>query len=255
MAEPQRRTDLFLAPLAQIPWVLFLVVSAIALCLMPFDIGAVEAEGWFATPALREAATGLLQAIDALWITLAAIVVYIESASVRGMSATRRWAATLIAAAVLLEWIAAATGSLFGPRTFTDRLGYRLGNVVPFAMPLLWLVVVLAGRGAVDWIAPRAGRIATALGVGTVGLLTALNAEYVAAKVRLYWIWNLGAPTSPNQPPLIYYASWFVASALLAFSLGGDPIIPPRTARKSAATLLILNALFSAVHLIHALKI
>ena len=118
--------------------------------------------------------------------------------------------------------------------------------MLPFTIPLAWLIIILCGRYLVLRLQPAAARWQVALGVAAVASLTDLNLEFVAWKVRGYWIWYPGAPAPPAWPPLQNYASWFAAAFLLAWLL--PPNYELRSHRPAAsrpiAILALINGLF-----------
>lgn len=87
--------------------------------------------------------------------------------------------------------------------------------------------------------------------MATVSVLTDLNLEFVAWKVRGYWVWYPHAATDvPGWPPLQNYVAWFVLSFLLT------ALLPPNyglrlrrpAANRPILVLALMNALFLLVH-------
>ena len=109
-----------------------------------------------------------------------------------------------------------------------------MGGVLPLAIPLAWLVVILLRtlpRRAGCARPPPASQIA--LGVAVAAMLTDVNLEFVAWKVRGYWVWYpQAAPgTAPGWPPCQNYVSWFVLSGALACAVAAELRVahaPPR---------------------------
>ena len=126
--------------------------------------------------------------------------------------------------------------------------------MLPAAIPLAWLVIVLCGRYFVLTLGPQVSRWGLALEVGSVALLTDMNLEFVAWKVRGYWIWYPGqGDAAPLWPPWQNYASWFVLTLLLT------AVLPPsyglRTRRpantRPILILGLMNLLFACAHLLY----
>lgn len=243
--------------LADLPWFVFLVWTAVGAVVMPLRLEAgnvataLAAKGF---PAVGEVAGAILRAGDAVWIVLAAVVVYLATAAAEGLSRARRWAAVILAGAAAAEFVGARTGFPFGPYAYaTDRFGWRLGGVLPFTIPLAWLVIVLGGRSLVGRVWPTAGRATLALGVAVAGVATDVNLEFIAWRERGYWTWYPGWPEPlPTWPPAQNFAAWFVL--LFGFSL----VLPPdatlrtdrarRAAWRPALVLLAMNGLFLLLH-------
>ncbi len=125
--------------------------------------------------------------------------------------------------------------------------------MVPVAIPLAWLVVVLCGRNLVLRLRPHASRLEIALGVALTAVLTDLNLESVAWKIRGYWLWYPAQAQHPppDWPPARNYVAWFVLSFALALVLPSDHTLRTRQPSRwrPILTLLLLNALLAFVHL------
>ena len=235
-------------------WIAFLIWTGVGFVVMPLGIGEVQARAWLGDRAAGEAAAALLRDADAVWILLAAASVYLQTALAEGLAVTRRWAVIILAASTVFEWVGTRTGYPFGPYVYTDHFGWRIGGVVPLAIPLAWLVVVLCGRSLVLWLRPAATRVELALGVAAVAVLTDLNLEYVAWKVRAYWLWYPQTPGAPpsSWPPWQNYLSWFVLSFALTCALPANHALRPpvRSPRRPVLVLALMNALLAFVHLV-----
>ena len=158
----------------------------------------------------------------------------------------------VIVGSAAVEWIGASTGWPFGPYVYTDHFGPRVG-VLPVAIPLAWFVIVQGARLALARWKPGLDRGGTALGVGLAAVLTDLNLEPVAWKLRGYWIWYPGEPQPPAWPPWQNYAAWFVVAAILAAAM---PSIRSRgrPGWRPVLVLGLMNALFLWLHLARALR-
>lgn len=197
--------------------------------------------------------TLLLRGSDAVWIVLAAGVVYLAAAAAEGLPTARRWAAILLGGSALAEWIGARTGFPFGPYVYTDRFGWRMGGVLPFTIPLAWMIVALAGRYLTLWLKPEASRAQVALGAALAGVLTDANLEPIAWKERGYWLWYPGQVAHSSAfPPVQNYVSWFVLMFLLSYALPPNHALRAPGARLAARrpvlVLGLMNGLFVLVH-------
>jgi putative membrane protein len=250
----------WLARTDRVLWILFLVWTAAGSITMPLGLGDAHL-GLVEYPAAIEALLAwALRAGDAIWITLGAAVVYLSVARREGFATARIWAVILLAGSGLIEWIGATTGWPFGPYRYSDQFGMRLGNVLPFTIPLAWLVIILAARALILRIAPNASRPALAAGVGAVALLTDLNLEFVAWKSRGYWVWypdwTPALGPMPSWPPLQNFVSWFLVAAALCAMLPAPGRVDtgkPQPIRP-VIVLALMNALFLAVHLARHLR-
>ncbi len=233
-------------------WLAFLTWTAIGFVVLPLDIGEGQARLWIANPALLRLTVGFLRQSDAIWILLAASCAYVHAAAAEGLPTARRWAAIILAASAGFEWIGVRTGVPFGTYRYTDQFGWRVGGVLPAAIPLAWLVILVCGRYLVLSFRPQANRWELALGVAFVALLTDLNLEFVAWKVRGYWIWYPDqAGAAPFCPPWQNYLSWFVLSFCLSLLL--PPNFELRKRPRPTRPILILglmNLLFASSMLV-----
>ncbi len=237
-------------------WLFFLVWTAIAAVVLPFGLGAAEIREWIYARDLRFALIQFIGYCDVVWVVLAAVLSYLALVRNEGLAVARRWSLVLLAGSASLAAIGALTGFPFGPFIYTGRFGWRILGVVPFAVPLLWLTVVVCARYAVLVLRPAASRWQLALGTGFLSLLTDLNLEPVAWKVRAYWLWYPQQSGAQAYPPLQNYATWFVAATLLALafpSRGVDRSAAPRD-RQAVTILALLNGVYLLVHLVRGLR-
>lgn len=237
-----------IAPLAGLLWIFFLIFTAVGFIVMPLNIGAVEVRRWVALPGLREALLLLLKQADAIWMLLAAINVYFYMVKREGLSTARSWAAIILVGSALLEWVGATTGFPFGPYRYTDNFGARIGGVLPYTIPLAWLVVVICSRYLVLSFFSELTPWLLSAAVGSLALLTDLNMEPIAWKVRAYWVWYPFDPKPPLWPPWQNYLSWFVAAGVLNLALRGGRLASGVSARKPMVVFGLINLLFLFVH-------
>ena len=112
-------------------------------------------------------------------------------------------------------------------------------------------MILLCGRVLILRLWPAAPRAAVALGVAVAALLTDLNLEFVAWKVRGYWVWypDLAGPL-PAWPPGQNFLAWFALSFLLVLALppNHDLRIRRPPTHRPIGTLLLMNVLFIVVH-------
>ncbi len=234
-------------------WAAFLVWTGVGFIVMPLGVGEADVRGWLGNRSLQDAAVALLHTADAVWIVLAAVVVYLHAAAAEGLSTARRWALIILVSSTIFEWVGTATGFPFGPYRYTDHFGWRIAGVVPLAIPLAWFVVLLCGRSVVLRLYAAATRLELALGMALIAVLTDLNLEYVAWKVRAYWVWYPQSHTAPPAwPPLQNYVAWFMLSFALGFVLPASHELRPQrpSPRRPILVLGLMNALLAFVHLV-----
>jgi uncharacterized membrane protein len=132
---------------------------------------------------------------------------------------------------------------------YPENLGWKIGPV-PFAVPLLWLIILIGARETTWRLLPRAGHGLVMVGTGVLVLLSVANIEPVVWKYRAWWIWYLGPDRHAGHTPWQNYVSWFLASVALAW-LMRSPHVVPRMARRPVspiAAILFLNALALLTH-------
>jgi uncharacterized membrane protein len=117
--------------------------------------------------------------------------------------------------------VGALTGIPFGPITFSDNAGPEIFKTLPWAMPLLWVVVVLNSRGTARLIL-RPWRKTKTYGFWVIGLAAVLAAlftlalEPFAARVKHYWIWTpTQFPVAWYGAPLVDFLAWGLVTLLV----------------------------------------
>ena len=239
-------------------WGCFLLWTAIGSVVMPLGIGEGQVVRSLPDGFARRLVLAVLPVSDALWIALAAVLTYLYTASSEGLATARRWTLLILLGSGAAEWIGAQTGFPFGPYRYTERFGWRIGGVLPVAIPLSWMVILLCGRTVVLSLRPAGTRLQTALGTAVVAVLTDFNLEFVAWKVRGYWIWYPDASgLVPTWPPAQNFLAWFVLSFALVLALPPCYDLRPRRPSpfRPIATLVLMNGLFVLVYTARLLRI
>ena len=120
--------------------------------------------------------------------------------------------------ATIILTIGAVTGTPFGPIVYGDNLGERLLGEVPWPLPLLWVVLIINGRG-VARLVMRPWRKTNFYGFWVIGItcllvtLFALGFEPFAVKVKDYWIWRFDRGTANwFRVPWVDFLGWFLAA-------------------------------------------
>jgi Carotenoid biosynthesis protein len=201
-----------LEPLFHSLWTLLLVWTGVVAILW---LRGDEIVGAIANPGLRSAASLILGTSDAIWLVIAATNLYLHLAETEGLARTRIITLSIAAAAGALAAASAWTGYPLGTVAST-RLGLKLGPM-PLAWPVLWFVIVVSGRSLAARVFPRANHASLAAFTGTLALLTDLNLEPIATKLRLYWFWYEAETRLPADPLWRNYVCWFLVAGALAW--------------------------------------
>lgn len=162
-------------------------------------------------------------------------------ATLLGLARQIPGAKVLIAGAIIAivggvaHGIGAATSIPFGPFVYTDAAGPRVFGTASWAMPAIWLVVVLNARG-VARLGLKPWRKTKTYGFWVIGIaavlvvLFDLGLEVYAAKVERFWLWMpTKFPITWFGMPLINCFGWALVSLLmLAFA---TPFLINRSSR------------------------
>jgi uncharacterized membrane protein len=158
----------------------------------------------------------------------------------------------------------AVTAIPFGPYTYTERIGQQLFYPLPWAVPLMWIVVILVSRG-VARLTLRPWRKTQTYGFRLIGLTTLLvvlldaGLEPFATRVKHYWLWS---PTKIRldwySAPWVNFLGWAVTTLLiLAFAtpslINKKPRPQPPPEYSPLAVWLLLNFLFATGAAVHHL--
>lgn len=113
------------------------------------------------------------------------------------------------------------TGIPFGPFLFGVDAGPRLFKTLPWALPLIWVVVILNSRGVARLIL-RPWRKIRNYGYWLIGVTAALSVLFdlaldpLAARVKHYWLWlPTKFPVDWQGAPLVNFVSWAAVSLLI----------------------------------------
>jgi uncharacterized membrane protein len=217
--------------LVVVPWMMFLVWTALGCAILPFGLSL----------------GGLGRIYDLAWIALAGVSAYGLLVLAEGLDRARWIAVLALLGSIVAFTVGAMTGLPFGEFKFT--LALKAGKY-QMALPwlgFLWLALLAGARHLVllvtaawswnRWL--HAGLIALVM------LLTSVNFQPVAWKVRQYWIWY---PTRtelpvPDWPPIQNFASWFALAFLLAaaFPAPRGGFAHPRAPWMLAALVVAIN--------------
>jgi putative membrane protein len=117
--------------------------------------------------------------------------------------------------------LGAITGIPFGPFIFGVEAGPQFLKTLPWAMPLIWVVVILNSRGVARLIL-RPWRKIRNYGFWLIGLTAALTMLFdlafdpFASRLKHYWLWMpTKFPLTWQGAPLVNFFSWAVVSLLM----------------------------------------
>jgi hypothetical protein len=239
-----------LAAFATVLWPLFIAASVLLAAFWLSGFGA----GQIADPDfvrrvpnddLRDALSLFSRGIDPVWITLAAVNIYLALVRFEGLVAARTWAVTTFLAGLFVATASASFAYPLGPVFFPTNLGPKLGPV-PFAYPLLWFVVVVGARQTIVFALPRLSHSGVSLSAGLLcAALSWLN-EPIAWKYRAWWLWYPRDLSAPSDVPWTSYATWFVVSTLAVYTMR-SPGVVPRSAANPARPAIIMAVLTGTV--------
>jgi uncharacterized membrane protein len=194
-------------------------------------------------PELRRALEIFSAALDPLWIVLGAVNVYLALVRTEGLSATRRWSGMVLIAGLVISALSVGVGLPLGPVHFPANLGPKLGGV-PFAVPFLWLLIVVGARELVLRVFPRLAHHWCAVVAGICCALTSVLLDPVAWKYRAWWLWYPARLDAPGHAPWTSPLTWLIAGTGLVFFMRSTKVAP-RVAKRPvapAAVYLVFNA-------------
>lgn len=191
------------------------------------------------------------------------LLVVLSAATLLASLARQLPGQNVIMISVIIALIAGAVQSLgawtaipFGPYVYTEHIGQELFHPLPWAVPLVWITVILASRG-VARLMLRPWRKSQTYGFRLMGLTTLLvvlfdvGLEPFATRIKHYWFWN---PTKLRfewyTAPWINFFGWAVTTLLILvfvtpFLINKRPMAPPPPDYSPLVVWLLLLLLFA----------
>jgi putative membrane protein len=121
----------------------------------------------------------------------------------------------------VIQTIGEKLGFPFGPFFYTENLGPTLLYLVPWPVPMIWLIAIFNSRGVARLIL-RPWRDLPNYGFASLALTCVLtvvfdfNLEPYAARTEHFWIWKTQKPfLAWYGAPLVNFAAWAAVTLLL----------------------------------------
>jgi putative membrane protein len=181
---------------------------------------------FFAFLLLRMSSESAVRWVEATFLVLGTVTTLVGLA--RRLPLQSVLTAGMLAACVagVILAIGAVSGVPFGPIFYSRRLGEKIFDVVPWPLPLLWVMLILNGRGVARLIM-RPWRKTNYYGFWVMGLtcglivLFDLSFEPFGTYVKEWWVWRTHGPAlSWYRAPWINFLGWFMTSlAVLIFTM------------------------------------
>ncbi|MEP7064468.1 MAG: carotenoid biosynthesis protein [Gemmatimonadota bacterium] len=161
------------------------------------------------------------------YVTLGALAALVHAS---GRLDSRR-AFMLLAAGTLAsltaELIGTSTGLPFGPYSYTTMLGYRIGGLVPFPIPLSWFYMIYCSLAICGRFLPAADDWRSKLTWAAIGglVLTAWDVSMDPAMsfATKHWIWHV-AGSFYGMPWLNWFGWWLTGTIIARLYL---EVVPP----------------------------
>ncbi len=111
-----------------------------------------------------------------------------------------------------VELMGVVTGFPYGEFSYAEKLGPRIGGLVPSTLPLSWVPLVLGAVAATERVERPDSRLRwLSWGVAAAVLLVAFDGVLDPGAAHLgFWVWPTGGPY--YGVPLSNYAGWLLSS-------------------------------------------
>jgi len=104
-------------------------------------------------------------------------------------------AALVFVVSLFFESLGVATGLIYGPYHYTEKLGPRFLGLVPYLIPVAWFMMSYPSFVIADWLVPHAWRRGwRLLSVAAVGGIVMTAWDVVMDPVMVYnghWVWDI----------------------------------------------------------------
>jgi putative membrane protein len=118
-----------------------------------------------------------------------------------GWSRALRMLALVFGVSLLFESVGVATGWVYGPYHYTDKLGPLFLGLVPYLIPVAWFMMSYPSFVIADWLVPKGDAMPSGwkrwqrlLGVSAVGGLVMTAWDLIMDPIMVsggHWIWDV----------------------------------------------------------------
>lgn len=118
----------------------------------------------------------------------------LHAAQREGWQGALRLLALVFGVSLFFECVGVATGWVYGPYHYTDRLGVKFLGLVPLMIPVAWFMMSYLSFVIADRLAPRAGRWQRILAVAALGGLSMTAWDLVIDPIMVaggHWVWDV----------------------------------------------------------------
>lgn len=157
---------------------------------------------------------------DCVFLVLVALLTWMNA---RRDAGARRVALSMLGILLIsgsIEMFGVRSGFPFGRYAYTDLMGGKIGGILPWVIPVCWLILVFNAYVIISIIfsgQKRRGIISILL-TATVVTLVDLNLEPFAVHTMQYWIWEM-KDSAYYGVPWTNFLGWFMIATGLTGGL------------------------------------
>lgn len=162
--------------------------------------------------------------------------------------------AATFSVSLTFESLGVATGAIYGPYHYSDKLGFLFLGLVPLIIPAAWFMMTYPSFVIADWIIPAgaAWRRAQVAAIGAA-VMTAWDLVMDPIMVRAgHWVWEIQG--AYFGIPVHNFLGWWLTTFISfgVFLLLGKPALPWRDDPQFDRFAVILFALIATMHISNA---
>ncbi len=162
-----------------------------------------------------------------LYVILGAMAVLAHAIGAAGVTRAILLLGAASAIALAAELIGTATGLPFGEYAYTPMLGYRIGGLVPFTIPLSWFYMLYGCLAMCGRILPARDDLRTRMTWAVVAgiFLTAwdVSLDPAMSYATKHWYWMQDGAF--YGMPWVNFAGWLLTGTIVSFAM--LTIVPP----------------------------